>query len=239
MRYFDPNLEALSAREKRKITSLRQALLPWYSTFGRKLPWRDPAATNFEKICVEVLLQRTRAETVAAVYPRFFRRFRDWPDIAEATEAELQAHLKPLGLWRRRASSIKGLATYAAQHGGNFPKDPRILSDVPGVGQYVLNAILLFQNEEKRPLIDVNMARILERFIHPRKLSDIRYDPWLQAASRWLVKDHPIETNWATLDFAAAICVARVPRCESCPINRHCNWRKLASTSVSSEGISR
>ncbi len=226
MRYFEPNLRVLSAGEKRKITNLRQALLPWYSTFGRKLPWRDPAATNFEKICVEVLLQRTRAETVAAVYQRFFQRFRDWSDVADAPEAELQTHLKPLGLWRRRAASIKGLATYAAQHGGHFPRDPRILSDIPGVGQYVLNAILLFQDGEKRALIDVNMARVLERYIRPRKLADIRYDPWLQAASLWLVHDRPIETNWATLDFAAAICVARLPRCELCPMNRQCEWAK-------------
>lgn len=226
MRYFEPDLGALSTSDKRKISGLRQFLLQWYPAFGRQLPWRSPTATNFEQVCVEVLLQRTRAETVAAAYGPFFQRFRGWSDIAEAIEEELQCHLRPLGLWRRRAASIKGLATYAANHDGNFPTDPRVLSDVTGVGQYVMNAILLFQHGKKRPLIDVNMARVLERYVRPRKLADIRYDPWLQAASLWLVQHRPIETNWATLDFAALICTARLPRCELCPIMRRCEWAK-------------
>jgi A/G-specific adenine glycosylase len=226
MRYFEPDLSALSASDKRKISGLRRFLLQWYPEFGRQLPWRSPTATKFEQVCVEVLLQRTRAETVAAAYGSFFQRFRGWYDIAEATEDELQGYLRPLGLWRRRAASIKGLAAYASDHDGNFPSDPRTLSDVRGVGQYVMNAILLFQHGKKRPLIDVNMARVLERYVRPRKLADIRYDPWLQAASLWLVQNRPIETNWATLDFAASICTAHLPRCELCPIRRQCEWAK-------------
>ncbi len=65
------------------------------------------------------------------------------------------------------------------------------------------------------------MARLIERYIRPRKLADIRYDPWLQEAAHWLVRgDQPVEINWATLDFASAICTARNPRCGTCPLSR-------------------
>ena len=196
----------------------------WYELSGRDLPWRSPCASIFERICVEVLLQRTRAETVANVYPVFFGRFRSWADIAAAPIEELEEHFKPIGLWKRRARSMKALAEYAAEREGVFPEDVGELSKAPAVGQYVQNAILLFQHARARPLLDVNMARLIERYVRPRRLADIRHDPWLQEAAQWLVRgDNAIEINWAVLDFGSAVCAARGPRCGECPIYSRCN----------------
>ena len=209
--------------ERAKLTRLRATLIGWYQQHGRQFPWREPTASTFERICVEVLLQRTRAETVAVLYPRFFSYFPDWDSIARARPAELECVLRPIGLWHLRARSLKQLATYAAARGGVFPADPDELAKVPAVGQYVRNAILLFQHGKSRPLVDVNMSRVLERFLRRRRLSDIRYDPWLQGAAHWLVRgQQAIETNWACLDFASAVCIARTPRCSSCPLFSRC-----------------
>ena len=216
--------DELTRSDKLRLTKLRHSLLAWYEAEARALPWRSAGTSVFERICVEVLLQRTRAETVAAIYAEFFARFPSWKSLAGSSIAELEEAFKPIGLWRRRARSMKSLAEYAAARAGCFPDDPAELAKVPGVGQYVSNAILLFQHDQPRPLVDVNMARVIERFVRPRVLADIRYDPWLQAASRWLVKDRPIETNWATLDFAAKVCTARKPRCHCCPVSSRCDW---------------
>lgn len=215
--------DELTRGDKLRIAGLRRHLLTWYREHGRVLPWRSEAASTYEKICVEVLLQRTRAETVARVYSTFFGRFPEWAEIAAAEVEELEEHFRPIGLWQRRARSIKGLATYAAERGGVFPASEQELADVPGVGQYVANAILLFQHGKARPLIDVNMARVIERYVHPRRLSDIRYDPWLQAAAHWLVRSDPILVNWAVLDLASALCLPGRPRCAACPLEHWCN----------------
>jgi A/G-specific adenine glycosylase len=200
--------------------------LDWYAAHGRDLPWRREQADTFERICIEVLLQRTRAETVAKVYPTFFGQFRSWTDIAAASVEELEEHFKPIGLWQRRARSMKALSTFAAERGGQFPDTVEGLAHVPAVGQYVANAILAFQHGENRPLLDVNMARVIERYVRPRRLADIRFDPWLQEAAHWLVRgDKPVEINWAVLDFASAICTARNPRCSACPVARRCPSR--------------
>ncbi|WP_417414655.1 hypothetical protein [Hoeflea sp.] len=215
----------LTRSDKRRITRTRTVLLSWFAEHGRNLPWRAAGASTFEKICVEVLLQRTRAETVAAIYDPFFARFPSWTAIAHAGREELEEYLKPIGLWKRRAISIQGLARYVNTHGGIFPSDARKHASIPGVGQYVSNAILLFEFGEARPLLDVNMARVLERVIRPRVLADIRYDPWLQEAAAWLVKsDRPEVVNWAFLDYAAAVCKARGPTCNSCSIAHLCTW---------------
>ena len=215
--------DRLTRADKQRISRLQRCVLQWYAQNGRALPWRKPGTSTFERICVEVLLQRTRAETVAGIYEGFFSRFRSWADIAETQTEDLENLLRPIGLWKRRALSLKGLASYASGRGGAFPDDPAELASVPAVGQYVRNAILLFQFGQPRPLLDVNMVRLLERYIRPRRLADIRHDPWLQEAAHWLVRgQRPIEVNWAALDFGSLICSARKPRCSACTLNSWC-----------------
>ncbi len=224
--------DILTRSDKLRLNKLQTRLLDWYANHGRVLPWRDPAASTFERICVEVLLQRTRAETVAAIYPAFFGRFSSWQAIADADIRELEQAFKPIGLWQRRAKSLKALATYATARSGVFPSTQDELAHVPAVGQYVANAILLFQHSQPRPLIDVNMARVIERYLHPRRLADIRYDPWLQSASHWLVRGaDPIRVNWATLDLAHAYCQPRKPKCTDCILKKWCSTGRAGKTS--------
>ncbi|WP_253285096.1 MULTISPECIES: endonuclease III domain-containing protein [unclassified Ruegeria] len=212
--------------EKRKITNLGRFLRAWFQDNSREFPWREPGTGDYERICVEVLLQRTRAQTVAKIYEDFFARFPDWEEIAQTEEQDLGEFLKPLGLWRRRATSLKKLATYAADRDGLFPGNEAELENVPAVGQYVANAVLLFQHGQRKPLLDVNMARLIERYVRPRRLADIRHDPWLQSAAHWLVREgNPIETNWAVLDFASSVCRRPVPSCHQCNIQTKCSKR--------------
>jgi A/G-specific adenine glycosylase len=65
--------------------------------------------------------------------------------------------------------------------------------------------------------------------VRPRRLADIRYDPWLQAAAKWFVRGpRPSEINWAVLDFAALVCKARRPLCQECPVNHYCTFFQRA-----------
>ena len=216
--------DLLRRGEKRKISRLRADLLSWFTLNGRELPWRAPEASIFEKIVVEVLLQRTTANAVAGFYDQFFSRYPGWSELAAAQRSDLELFLKPLGLWRRRAESLLGLAAYAAENDGRFPRDPKDHEKIPAVGQYVSNAVMMFQHGRPAPLLDVNMARVIERFIRPRRLADIRHDPWLQSAAKWYARGTEVErANWAILDFAASICRPR-PLCPICPVRSRCTF---------------
>lgn len=217
--------DPLTRGEKHKLTRLRWDLLEWAGDNGREFPWRLAGASTYERIVVEVLLQRTTASAVANFYPAFVNRFPSWEALAAASPEDLEAFLKPLGLWRRRAASLLGLARYAAAVSGEFPRGAANHAGIPAVGQYVSNAISMFQHGKRMPLLDVNMSRVIERFVRPRRLADIRYDPWLQAAAHWLVRgESPERVNWAVLDFAAIVCKARKPLCQSCPVSSRCRF---------------
>ncbi|RYF09312.1 MAG: hypothetical protein EOO77_24120 [Oxalobacteraceae bacterium] len=225
---FSPSL--LSTSDKRNLTFLRVGIVDWYAANGRKFPWRCDSASLYHRVSVEVLLQRTRAETVSSFYETFYNRFPDWQSLANAAVEDIAEIIRPIGLYNRRSVSLQALAKYAYSAGGSFPATYKELLKVPAVGQYVANAILMFEHQHQTPLLDVNMARLIERFVRPRKLTDIRYDPWLQQAAHWLVRKTPIASNWAALDFAAKVCKLPIPTCAICPVQRKCSFfRELGS----------
>ncbi len=209
-----------------ELQCFRRSLLRWYSGHGRAFPWRRASASSYEKIIAEVLLQRTRAETVAEFLPKFTKKFPSWRKLGTASLSQLESCLKPIGLWRRRAISIHALARDMVVRRGRFPRDRETIEKLPGVGQYIANAILLYCHDLPEPLIDVNMARVLERVFGPRKLADIRYDKYLQQLARDVVRCRRAkEVNWAVLDLAALVCLGRNPRCDICPLAGLCLYK--------------
>lgn len=205
--------------------TVRRALLRWFESSGRSFPWREQKASLYQLILAELLLQRTRAETVASFFDQFITRFPTWQSIASSTVEEIGELLKPVGLWRRRAKSLLALAKEMVARGGEFPRKRAEVEGLPGVGQYIANSILLFSAGKEEPLLDVNMARVLERLFGPRKLVDIRDDPHLQSISRAIVRGkRAASVNWAILDLAASVCTIRNPQCNACPLQRMCQF---------------
>ncbi|MCP4350316.1 MAG: hypothetical protein GY795_32990 [Desulfobacterales bacterium] len=205
------------------IETFRFTLLHWFEDNGRDFPWRKKSATNYKKIISEILLQRTRAETVAKLFPVFVKAFPSWKKLANANKSELRKNLQPLGLWHQRSKRIIALSNKMKELGGRFPKERKKIENLPGVGQYIANSIQLFCHNVPRPLLDGNMTRVVERYFGPRKLADIRDDPYLQQISQKIVEgDKSAFINWAILDLAALVCTARVPMCENCPLSKEC-----------------
>lgn len=175
-----------NARQQPRLSSVRSVALRaehFYDHSGRVFPWRRPTATRYHQVVTEVLLQQTRADTVASFFPIFLEHFPNWSALAKATEEEIGQVILPLGLWRRRARSLQRLAREVSQRGGRFPAERTRVEAMPAIGQYVANAVELFCHRRPRPLLDGGMARILERYFGPRDLADIRHDPYLQPAT--------------------------------------------------------
>jgi len=221
----DGEISAIIFTRSADVRAFRRLLLEWYGKYGRHFPWRNKSANSYQRIVAEVLLQRTRAENVASFYGKFVRKYPSWKKLALATEKELGLFLKPLGLWKRRASSLLRLASELTKRNGRFPRTREEIESLPNVGQYIANAVHLFCLGDPQPLLDSNMARVLERYFGPRNLADIRYDPYLQALAKSCVtcKDS-ILLNWSILDLGALICTLRNPRHASCPLSRRCKY---------------
>lgn len=213
---------------KQKIEFFQKNILKWYEKNGRHFLWRKKRLTHYQYVIAEVLLQRTKAETVAKFYPAFLKDFPNWKSLASANTKKLENYLKPIGLYRQRSKRLMNLAKEMVKRNGRIPKDRKELELIPFMGQYIANSVELVIFNQPSPLVDVNMSRVLERFFGERKMADIRYDPYLQNLSKKIV-DH-VDTkkiNWAILDFAAHICTASKPKCLICPLNFKCKYFKF------------
>ncbi|MFC0774274.1 hypothetical protein [Terrimonas alba] len=206
-----------------KVKFFQEKILTWYALNGRKFPWRRKGLTHYQYVIAETLLQRTKAETIANFYVSFLKDFPNWKSLADANIQKLEEYLKPVGLYRQRSKRLMGLALEMVKRNNKLPEQREELETIPFMGQYIANAVELMIFNQPSPLVDVNMARVLERFFGPRKLSDIRHDPYLQSLSRKIVNHVDTKKmNWAILDFAALICKARKPQCIVCPLSKHC-----------------
>lgn len=223
-------MRVLSLPTEAELLKFRRRVLYWFSRNARSFPWRRRSAGTYVRIVSEVLLQRTQAIRIATFMPEFVSAYRSWHQLARANKHDLYRILQTLGLWRRRAHNLLALAREMERRRGIFPTSLEEIATLPGVGQYIGNAILLFAHQQRVPLLDVNMARVLERNFGPRELVDIRYDPYLQSlASRVVAHSRPHELNWAILDLAAMICVPRDPKCPKCPLVSTCEFARMRS----------
>lgn len=178
---------------------------------------------SYKYVITEVLLQRTKADSISSFLPAFLKRYPSWESINNASIPRLEQALSPIGLQKQRSKRLKKLAQEIVLLHGQIPQTREELEKLSLFGQYLCNAIELLLWNRRKPLLDVNMARVLERFFKRRKLADIRDDPFLQQTAHELANHHKTkEINWAVLDFAAVVCKSK-PKCFECPISGYCN----------------
>lgn len=208
-----------------KIVFIQKSLLDWFCINGRDFPWRKQGIQNYQILLSEILLQRTKAETVAKYYSTFFDKYPDWQTLGEATLYELEEIIKPLGLYTQRAKRIYSIAQGIKKRLGNMPTNRQEVEDSGFVGLYIANAYELFVLKNRKPLLDVNMSRLLKRLFNQGEFKDVRLDKEIQIIADLLVNNKKCkELNWAILDFASMICKSKNPLCEQCILKSNCMY---------------
>lgn len=214
----------LSREIKEKVTWFRRRLRTWFNTNHRNFLWRESERTPYEIMIAEIMLRRTKADTVAKYYPAFLQKYPDFAHLAKANIRSLQKLIKPLGLRRQKTPVFLAVAKAVSENNGQLPSTREELESFGHIGQYIASVILTTFHKKAEPFIDVNTARVVDRFFGPRKLVDIRYDSYLKVVSKEIVKNprESLQLNWAILDFAALVCKAIKPQCPVCPMKSRC-----------------
>ena len=175
---------------------MNAVLLAWYGRNGRDLPWRR-TRDPYAILVSEVMLQQTQVDRVI---PRWEAWLDRWPTVealAASTPAEAIVAWQGLG-YNRRAVSLHRAATFVAAHG--WPDD---LTELPGVGPYTAAAVGNFAFGREVLPVDTNVRRVQER-------TGAVFGP---------------ECAQALFDLGATICLARIPRCDRCPLAAACPSR--------------
>jgi A/G-specific adenine glycosylase len=203
----------------------RRAILRNFRASPRQFPWRD--TTNpYEVLVGEVLLQRTRGENAVGVYRAFLGRWPDAETLSQATQSEVAAVIRPLGLTKRADLIVRlGRALVAAD---GVPLDPAALARLPGVGPYAAHSVPVFAAGQTLPVVDWVIARVLRRYFGLPSIlrPNADHDLWSHAAE--IARPGRARDLWlGTLDFAATICTPK-PKCYRCPLNDSCSYNRGA-----------
>src|SRR5262245_45693205 len=141
---------------------LRRRLLAWFDRHRRDLPWRrdrDP----FRIWVSEVMLQQTTVAAVALRFEQFLRRFPDVTALAASDEQDVLHEWSGLGYYRRARNLHAAARRLVADHGGELPDDPAVWAELPGVGRYILGAVLSQAFDRRLPVVEANTRRVLAR----------------------------------------------------------------------------
>jgi len=213
--------------DRHTLTTIRTKLLRWFDAHRRDLPWRT-SREPYRIWVSEVMLQQT---TVAAVVPYFERFMRALPTVRALAEADEQDVLKlweGLGYYRRARHLHAAAKTLVAEHGDQLPDDPTVWAALPGVGRYILGAVLSQAFDRRLPIVEANSLRVLAR------LFGYRGDPregegkaWVwSAAGAVLPARRPGDFNQAIMELGAIVCTVTAPACVECPLAAHCAARR-------------
>ena len=186
---------------------MEDLLQAWFDDNGRDLPWRR-TRDPYAILVSEVMLQQTQVERVV---PRYLAWLERWPSVdalAHASAAEVIREWQGLG-YNRRALNLHRSAKQIAASGW-----PDELTSLPGVGLYTAAALRCFAFGEDVLPMDVNVARVARR-------TEFAFTA---------------RSAQALMDLGATVCLARVPRCDVCPLARLCPSRGTREEPLRKQG---
>ena len=199
-------------------------LLNWFDKHGRKdLPWQHPRSA-YRVWISEIMLQQTQVQTVLGYFARFMERFPELSDLAKANDEEVMALWSGLGYYSRARNLHKTAQMIYQRFQGQFPEDPAILVQLPGIGPSTAAAITSQAFNQQTAILDGNVKRVLSRYFlvdgHPEK-SDVKKKLW-ELAAACMPKERCADYTQAIMDLGATCCTTRNPSCMRCPVQAGC-----------------
>lgn len=181
-------------------------------------PWRLLVMGRLSAQCTDA--------RVNIVCRELFTRFPTPEAMAAGELAEIEAIVRPCGLYRTKAQNILDASRMLLEEfGGEMPSDMEQLLRFPGVGRKIAN--LLRGDLFSLPAIvaDTHCIRICGRFgMYPESQKDpVKVEKILSA----LVE--PAEQSdlcHRLVQFGRDVCTARAPKCSTCPLQQLCEKGK-------------
>ncbi|WP_017578772.1 HhH-GPD family protein [Nocardiopsis valliformis] len=204
------------------------AVLAWYESNARDLPWRTPDASPWSVLVSEIMLQQTPVVRVLPAWEAWMERWPTPAHLAKEPSGEAVRMWNRLGYPRRALRLHACAVAITEEHDGQVPDDHATLLSLPGIGAYTAAAVASFAYGQRHAVLDTNVRRVLARaetgIEYPPKtqtkaetaLAKSLLPPTASVAARWAV---------AVMELGALVCTARSPRCADCPIAGQCAWK--------------
>ncbi len=205
-------------RRHERVAAILPILKKTYPEARCSLNYSNP----LELIVATILSAQCTDERVNIVTRELFRKYKTAEDYARAPQEELEKDIQSTGFYRNKARSIRAMAqSLIDHHGGRVPSTMEELTKLAGVGRKTANVVLgnAF-GINAGVTVDTHVTRLANRLDLTDHASDavkIEHDLMqIVPQEEWTLWSHLL------IHHGRAICTARNPKCEVCPIFDHC-----------------
>ena len=216
----------MNKKEKReRIALVVEALKHLYPEAKCSLEYEGDA---WKLLVMGRLSAQCTDERVNIVCKELFKAIPNAQAMAEAPIEQIEQLIRPCGLYRTKAQSIKASsARLIKDYGGVVPDEMDELLRLEGVGRKIANLLLGDLYGKSAIVADTHCIRICGRL---GMYSDTMKDP-LKTEMIMSELVEPVEQSdfcHRIVLFGREYCMARSPRCGECPLRKDglCNWSK-------------
>ncbi|NLV74188.1 MAG: endonuclease III [Chloroflexi bacterium] len=201
-------------------------------------PQLKPQQEPLGELVQTILSQNTADINTARAYAELRRRFPSWYDMMHASVDEIADAIRIGGLAHIKAPRIKAILEQLYAERGSL--DLSYLADMPvdevrrhltrfhGVGNKTAACVLLFALHMPALPVDTHVLRVSQRLglVAPKATAD-QTQAWLEAKLD-PARYYPFHLNM--IHHGRVCCLARNPRCSSCPLAARCRFLFTSGT---------
>jgi len=176
----------------------------------------------FQLLVATILAAQSTDKLVNKVTPGLFKKYRGPSDFADADPEELEQDIRTTGFFRNKAKNIMGAAKALLEDfNGKVPGNMEDLVSLPGVGRKTANVVLGDCFGKAAIIVDTHMKRISHHIGLTLNTNPVKIESDLKkivSEAEQTVFSHKIVAHGRN------ICIARRPKCTTCPILKYCRY---------------
>lgn len=202
--------------EAARVREVLRILGETYPDAKCALDFRNP----YELLVATILSAQCTDKRVNLVTPALFKRYPDPAAMAAAEEGELIELIRSTGFFNNKAKSLLAATRdIVALHGGEVPGTLEELVKLHGVGRKTANVVLGNAFGVPGITVDTHLGRVARRLGLTRRDDPVKVEMDLMQVvpkADWTAFSHRM------IHHGRALCAARRPKCEACPLAPLC-----------------
>jgi endonuclease-3 len=170
---------------------------------------------TFQLMVAVQLSAQCTDKRVNQITPALFKRIKNWNDLAEISQLELERYVFSTGFYRNKAKNLRAAARYILdEYGGELPQNMNDLLWIPGVARKTANVVL----ETGFGIVEgIVVDTHVRRITHLLKLTKHNTAEKIEQDLMHLLP----EKEWGEVGHLLVwhgrrTCIARKPDCEHC-----------------------
>lgn len=182
-------------------------------------------ALNFsnalEMLVATILSAQSTDVNVNKVTETLFEKYRTAEDYLRVPEDELKADIKSTGFFNQKATAIREACRRIVEvYDGKVPDTMEDLLTLRGVARKTANIVLgNAYGKVEGIAVDTHVKRVSNRLGFTSQSDPDKIE---QDLMRLIPRERWFDFTYVLIDHGRALCIARRPLCEQCPVNHLC-----------------